>query len=265
MGKLKGKVALVLGASKPGNMGQVITRYLLNEGARVVVSGRNQDALEVFSSESDSIHAVPCDITVKADIEKLVQECIEYFGGLDIAVNASGWAQAKPFCDVTGEDLDSMISVQFKGPFQFLQVVVAAMRRMGGGSIINISSVTASIMTEDYASYMGTKAGIDHVVRSVANEFGQHGIRANSVSPALTETPMTEGVFKNPALVEFFTDCFPLGRLGTSEDIAAAVVWLAQDNCFMTGQNLQVNGGVTLRALPTSKQRKAALEKTSSF
>lgn len=261
MGKLQGKVALVLGASKPGNMGQVITRYLLDEGARVVVSGRNKEVLEAFAAESDSMHAVACDIRIKADIEQLVQECIRHFGSFDIAVNASGWAQAKPFCDVLEEDLDRMIDIQFKGPFQFLQVVVEAMRKAGGGSIINISSVTASIMTEDYASYMGTKAGIDHVVRSVANEFGQYGIRANSVSPALTETPMTEGVFKNPALVDFFIDCFPLGRLGTSEDIAAAVVWLAQDDCFMTGQNLQVNGGVTLRALPTYKQRRAALEK----
>ena len=263
MSTLKGKVALVLGASKPGNMGQVIARRLMNEGARVVVSGRNLDVLREVAAQSDDLHAIPCDITVKSDIEQLVQGCIHQFGGLDIAVNASGWAHAKPFCEVLEEDLLTMMNIQFKGPFQFLQVVVDAMRQRGGGSIINISSVTATIMTENYASYMGTKAGIDHVVRSVANDFGKDGIRVNSVSPALTETPMTEGVFKNSELLEFYTDCFPLGRLGTSEDIAAAVVWLAQDDCFMTGQNLQINGGVTLRALPTSKQRQAAFERTA--
>lgn len=264
MSKLKGKVALVLGASKPGNMGQVIARRLLDEGARVVVSGRNMDVLREFAAQSGDLHAIPCDITVKQDIEQLVQGCIDHFGGLDIAVNASGWAHAKPFCEVAEEDLVTMMNIQFKGPFQFLQVVVDAMRQRGGGSIINISSVTATIMTENYHTYMGTKAGIDHVVRAVANDFGKDGIRVNSVSPALTETPMTEGVFKNPALVDFFTDCFPLGRLGTSEDIAAAVVWLAGNDCFMTGQNLQVNGGVTLRALPTAKQRQAALERAAS-
>lgn len=264
MSTLKGKVALVLGASKPGNMGQVIAQRLLDEGARVVVSGRNLEELQRFAARSHKLHAIPCDITVKRDIEQLVQGCSDQFGSPDIAVNASGWAHAKPFCEVEEEDLAAMLSIQFKGPFQFLQVVVDAMRRSGGGSIINISSVTATVMTEDYASYMGTKAGIDHVVRSVANDFGKHGIRVNSVSPALTETPMTEGVFKNPALVDFFTDCFPLGRLGTSKDIAAAVAWLARDECFMTGQNLQVNGGVTLRALPTSKQRQAALQTAAS-
>jgi len=257
--KLKGKVAVVLGASKPGNMGQVIAQRLANEGARVVVSGRNMDELQKFAARSHRIHPIACDITVKNDIEQLVRGCANHFGSPDIAVNASGWAHAKPFCEVAEEDLVTMMDIQFKGPFQFLQVLVEAMRPRGG-SIINVSSVTATLMTENYASYMGTKAGIDHVVRSVANDFGKYGIRVNSVSPALTETPMTEGVFKNPALVEFFADCFPLGRLGTSEDIAAAVVWLAQDECFMTGQNLQVNGGVTLRALPTAKQREAALQ-----
>lgn len=260
MSKLNGKVALVLGASKHGNMGQVIARRLLDEGARVVVSGRDREVLNEFARHSTNLRALPCDVTVKRDIEQLVQGCVDEFGGLDIAVNASGWAHAKSFCDVTEDELLAMINIQFKGPFQFLQVVVDTMRKRGGGSIINISSVTATLMAENYASYMGTKAGIDHVVRSVANEFGKDGIRANSISPALTETPMTQALFSNQDLMEFYRDFFPLGRLGTSEDIAAAVVWLAQDDCFMTGQNLQVNGGVTLRSLPTTHQRQVALQ-----
>lgn len=262
--KLKGKVALVLGASKSGNMGQIIAQRLVDEGARVVVSGRNIDELRKFAARSPRMHPIACDITVKKDIEQLVRGCTDHFGTPDIAVNASGWAHASPFCDISEEDLLTMLSVQFKGPFQFLQVLADAMRHRGG-SIINISSVTATVLSENYASYMGTKAGIDHVVRAVANEFGKYGIRANSISPALTDTPMTEGVFQNPALVEFFTDCFPLGRLGTSEDIAAAVAWLAQDECFITGQNLQVNGGVTLRGLPSSAQRLAAMERNQSL
>jgi NAD(P)-dependent dehydrogenase (short-subunit alcohol dehydrogenase family) len=105
-------------------------------------------------------------------------------------------------------------------------------------------------MLDNHAAYMGTKAGIDHVIRTVANEFGGQGIRANSISPGLTESPMTSAAMASPALVEAFRACYPAGRIGTSADIAAAAVFLASDECFMTGENLQVNGGLCLRRNP---------------
>ncbi len=247
MSKLTGKVAVVLGASKAGNMGQVIARRFTEEGAKVVVSGRDQSELERFAPTIGA-HAVACDITRKSDLQALGAAAKRQFGRIDVAVNASGWAKGAAFCAFAESDLQQMLDIQFKGPFQFFQVMLDNMGR--GGSLIQISSATATIMTYDYAAYMGTKAGIDHVIRAIANEFGSKGIRANSISPGLTETPMTEGVFKLPAVVDAFTEGYPLGRIGTSEDIAAAAVWLASDECFMTGQNLQVNGGLTLRSNP---------------
>jgi NAD(P)-dependent dehydrogenase (short-subunit alcohol dehydrogenase family) len=260
MKSLEGKVAIVLGASKSGNMGQVIAKRFADAGAKVVVSGRNAAELERFAAIIGAT-AIPCDITSRQDIERLAAETRRRLGGLDVAVNASGWAKGGSFCDVSEEDLRQMLDIQFKGPFQFLQTMVAAMPN--GGSLIQISSVTATIMTYDYAAYMGTKAGIDHVIRAVANEFGTKGIRANSISPGLTETPMTAAVFKLPGVVDAFEECYPLGRIGTSDDVAAAAVWLASDECFMTGQNLQVNGGLTLRANPTPQQRAAAMERAA--
>jgi NAD(P)-dependent dehydrogenase (short-subunit alcohol dehydrogenase family) len=130
----------------------------------------------------------------------------------------------------------------------------------GGGSIVQISSATATIMLEDHAAYMGTKAGADHVLRCVANEFGARGIRANSISPGLTDTPMTAGARHVPGLFESFRPGYPLGRWGTSEDIAAAAVFLASDECFMTGENLQVNGGLTLRRNPTKAEMAASIK-----
>jgi 2-hydroxycyclohexanecarboxyl-CoA dehydrogenase len=97
---------------------------------------------------------------------------------------------------------------------------------------------------------MGTKVGADHVLRCVANEFGERGIRANSISPGVTNTPMAASAFEYEAVVELFKKEYPLGRVGTSDDIAEAAVWLASDDCFMTGQNLQINGGLTLRRNP---------------
>jgi NAD(P)-dependent dehydrogenase (short-subunit alcohol dehydrogenase family) len=101
---------------------------------------------------------------------------------------------------------------------------------------------------------MGAKAGTDHVVRCIANEFGKQGIRANSISPGLTETPMTADAKNVPGLFDAFVKGYPLGRIGTSADIAAAAVWVASDECFMTGENLQVNGGLTLRRNPSSAE-----------
>ena len=245
MARLAGKVAIVLGA---GGMGPVIARRFVQEGATVMLSGRNAESLKVKAEEL-GVAWEPCDITRQADVENLVADTKKRFGRVDVGLNATGWGLLKPFLENTRDDLDRMTAIQFVGPFQFYQELIKAMPH--GGAIIQISSATATIMVENHAAYMGTKAGADHVIRCVANEFGKQGIRANSISPGLTDTPMAAVAFENEAVVELFKKEYPLGRLGTSEDIADAAVWLASDDCFMTGQNLQVNGGLTLRRNPT--------------
>jgi NAD(P)-dependent dehydrogenase (short-subunit alcohol dehydrogenase family) len=261
MGRLQNKSVVILGASKRDNMGQVIARRFMSEGARVVVAGRDRVELDRFAQSSDAT-AIRCDITKKEEIEALAETAKRTLGNIDIAVNCSGWAKGGSFCEYAEADLVQTMNIQFKGPFQFFQVMLQNMDR--GGSLIQVSSATATIMSYDYQAYMGTKAGIDHVVRAIANEFGSRGIRANSISPGLTETPMTSGVFKIPGIVDAFTEGYPLGRLGTSNDVAAAAVWLSTDECFMTGQNLQVNGGLTLRSNPSPEQRNAAMARAAA-
>jgi NAD(P)-dependent dehydrogenase (short-subunit alcohol dehydrogenase family) len=190
-----------------------------------------------------------CDITRKDDIDLAVLSTMEKFGRIDVGINSTGWGLLAPFEDTTEEQLQQMMDLQFKGPFQFMQALVKVMGP--GSSIIMISTATATIMFEQHSAYMGTKAGMDHVVRTVANEYGVKGIRANSISPGITNSPMAASLVAEPALLRAFTACYPLGRIGTIEDIASAAVWLASDDCFMTGQNLQVNGGLTLRRNPT--------------
>lgn len=256
MGRLQGKKAVVLGASSADNMGQHIARRFIDEGAEVLVSGRKADELKPFAERSGCKWAT-CDITVAADVDALAATAREQMGDIDIAVNATGWGLLKPFLETTREELDRITALQFIGPFQFFQAMVRVMPK--GGSIIQISSATATIMLNDHAAYMGTKAGTDHVIRCVAHEFGKQGIRANSISPGLTDTPMTAGAKQVPGLFESFLAGYPLGRIGTSDDIAAAAVWLASDECFMSGENLQVNGGLTLRRNPTSDEINAAI------
>lgn len=261
MGRLAGKTAVILGASSAGNMGQQIARRFQDEGARVLVSGRKADVLQAFANETGADWAV-CDLTDESSVSGLADSAAERLGGIDIALNATGWGLLQPFLDTTHEDLLAMTALQFIGPYHFMQAMVRKMARSRGGrggSIIQISSATATIMLNDHAAYMGTKAGTDHVVRCVAHEFGSEGIRANSISPGLTETPMTADAKTVPGLFDSFLAGYPLGRIGTSEDIAAAAVWLASDECFMTGENLQVNGGLTLRRNPTREEMNAAI------
>lgn len=263
MGQLEGKTAVVLGASSPDNMGQHIARRFLAEGARVLVAGRKTEVLENFAAETGCEWA-SCDLTDEASVATLADIAAERLGGIDIAVNATGWGLLKPFLDTNHDDLVAMAALQFIGPFHFYQAMIRKMAKSRGGrggSIIQISSATATIMLNDHAAYMGTKAGTDHVIRCVAHEFGHEGIRANSISPGLTDTPMTAEAKAVPGLFDAFLAGYPLGRIGTSDDIANAAVWLAGDDCFMTGENLQVNGGLTLRRNPTNAEIAAAVER----
>jgi 2-hydroxycyclohexanecarboxyl-CoA dehydrogenase len=261
MGRLVGKNAIVLGASSADNMGQHIARRYLAEGARVLVSGRKAEVLEAFAGATGCLwHA--CDLTDEASVNALADAAQEKLGGIDIAVNATGWGLLQPFLETTHADLVAMTALQFIGPYHFCQAMIRKMARSRGGrggSIIQISSATAKIMLNDHAAYMGTKAGTDHVIRCIANEFGGEGIRANSISPGVTETPMTADAQAVPGLMAAFVAGYPLGRYGTPDDIAAAAVFLAEDECFMTGENLQVNGGLTLRRNPRPEEIEASI------
>ncbi|MFA7440627.1 MAG: SDR family oxidoreductase [Sphingomonadaceae bacterium] len=255
-GRLQGRAALVVGAAGQGNMGQAIARRFAAEGAKVAVAGRKMEVLQALATEIGGI-AVPCDFSNRASIFAMVNQTKDHFGKLDIAVNATGWGLLKPFLETTDEEFDRMYALQLRGPFQFLQALIPAMTE--GGSIIQVSSATATILFHDHDAYMATKAGTDHMIRSVANQFGAQGLRVNSISPGITETPMTADAQQVPGLMEAFIKGYPLGRYGTMEDIAAGCVWLASDECFMTGQNLQVNGGLTLRSNPSPADIEASV------
>jgi len=256
MGRLEGKRALIVGAAGRGNMGQAIARRFALEGASIAVAGRHLDVLEEVAVEIGGV-AIHGDMTEQASIATMVAEAEAALGGIDVAVNATGWGLLKPFLETTQEELDRMYALQLRGPFQLFQALIP---RMGeGAAIIQISSATATILFHDHYAYMATKAGTDHLVRALANEFGERGIRINSISPGVTETPMTAEAASVPGMMEAFVSGYPLGRIGTKEDIAAACVFVASDECFMTGQNLQVNGGLTLRRNPNKQEIEAAV------
>jgi 2-hydroxycyclohexanecarboxyl-CoA dehydrogenase len=256
----EGKVILVVGAAKPGNIGQGIARRFAKAGAEVVVGGRHDQPLCELAAEIEGEYCL-CDFSERADIDAMVDFALQRFGRLDVGVNCTGWGLLVPFEETTEEQLQAMMNLQFKGPFQFMQALVRVLEP--GGSILMISTATATILLEQHSAYMGTKAGIDHVVRSVANEYGAKDIRVNSISPGITESPMAVDLVREPSILKAFEACYPLGRIGTVDDVASAALWLASDECFMTGQNLQVNGGLTLRRNPTFTEMGPAFERAA--
>jgi 2-hydroxycyclohexanecarboxyl-CoA dehydrogenase len=261
MGRLAGKTAVIMGATRQGNMGQAIARRFLDEGATVIVSGRGQAGLDAFAAETGAI-AIPCDITSRPQIQSLADRVIADHGGIDIAVNAAAIGSLAPFEEETEEQIDAMLAIIFKGGLFFMQVIVGALKRERpgghGGSIISISSAVADIMSGNHCSYMGAKAALNQMTRYVAYEYGKHGIRANILSPGLTVTPML-GDYMVPGMVEAYAKEYPLGRITTIDDIANAALFMASDECFMSGQTFHVTGGLTLRRNPTTEEVMASI------
>jgi len=258
MKRLDGKVAVVLGAAGENNMGQAIARRFADEGARIVVAGRNESALKRFATGIQGRYGV-CDITRKRDVAALAQIATEAFGRVDIAVNCTGWGLIAKLRETHEEQIDKLTDLHFKGTFFFLQVFAEQIAAAGGGSIITMSSASVYALLYNHAAYIGTKAGADALVRCFANEYGARGVKVNSIAPGLTSTPMTAREMKMPGLEEAFLKEYPLGRIGTPQDVAAAALWLASEESFMTGQVLQVNGGLTLRRNPLPREINSSL------
>jgi len=260
MGQLEGKCAVVMGAATAGNIGQVTARELADQGARVMVAGRNEDVLKDFAQDIGAAYAL-CDITDNAAVHALAGKAVAEFGRVDAAINTAGWGLLAGLLETTEEQLDQIAALQFKGVHHFLQAFVKVMSEQdpSGGSIINLSSATTKALINNHAAYIGTKTAGEAMIRCVANDFGHLGIRANSVSPAFTESPMTQGAFHTPGLVDAFLPKYPLARLNTSEDVAKTCAFLCSDHAFITGENLQPNGGVTLRGNPQAKDIEAAV------
>lgn len=261
MGRLQGKVAVVLGAAGKDNMGQTIARAFAHEGAKVLVAGRKEEPLKALAEAIGGGYAVT-DITRLEDVKALADKAVTAFGGIDVAVNATGWGLMAPLLETTEAQIDQLMDLQFKGPYFFLQTFCAAMAaRDKGGSLIQISSASTIALLQNHAAYIGTKAGADALVRCFANEFGKHGIKVNAIAPGLTASPMTAEAMAAPGLEAAFIKEYPLGRIGTSQDIAHACLWLASDESFITGELLHINGGLTLRRNPTPEEVQASIMK----
>jgi NAD(P)-dependent dehydrogenase (short-subunit alcohol dehydrogenase family) len=263
MDRLKNKTAVILGAAGSNNMGQTIARRFAAEGAQVLVTGRSEAPLRALADELGGGYCL-CDISRRADVQAAAHAAVERHGRVDVAVNCTGWGLMARLRDTTEEQIDRLMDLQFKGTFFFLQVFAEQLATGGGGSLITMSSASVYALLFNHAAYIGTKAGADALMRCFANEYGQKQVKVNSIAPGLTSTPMTRTEMEMPGLQDAFIREYPLGRIGTADDIAHAALWLASDESFVTGQVLQVNGGLTLRRNPLPREINASLAAAGS-
>ena len=249
MGKLKGKTAVVTGASK--GIGAGIALALAKEGASVVVNyvrgkGDAEKVAAAINQNGSKAIAVQADVSKKADVDKLFAETTRAFGKVDILVNNAGIYEFAALPEITEDSYRRQFDLNVLGTLLSTQAAVKGMTN--GGSIINLSSIVALTPPPQGAVYSGTKGAIDVITRTLAQELGPQKIRVNSLSPGLVETEgtraagTTEGDFKQLAISRT-----PLGRVGQPDDIAKVAVFLASDDsAWMTGEVLPVGGGARL-------------------
>ncbi|MEZ5656405.1 MAG: SDR family oxidoreductase [Sphingobium sp.] len=251
MGRLSGKVAVILGASDDRSMGYATARCFIGEGAKVVIAARREGAVKALAQKLGA-EGIACDITQESDLESLAAHAVKTFGKLDIAVNYAGIETGSSILDVTAEELRKSSDVHFVGTTLFIKQMARAMT--GGGSIITTSSLTVLVQAPGFASYAGAKGGADVVARIAANELGEKGIRVNSIAPGFTKSAMTEAYFASDVVRNAFLKEMPLGRFSTVEDVAETALWLASDEAFVTGQRIDVTAGQALRRVPLASE-----------
>ncbi len=243
--KLEGKVALVTGGAQ--GIGRAIALALVREGAKVAISdvnlARAQETGREIEAQGREALAVGGNVANAQEAEAMVQKTAEKFGRVDILVNNAGITRDQVLLRMKEEDWDSVLSVNLKGIFNCTKAALRPLLKQKGGKIINIASVTGQMGNAGQANYAASKAGVIGFTKSIAREYASRNIQVNAVAPGFIDTAMTQAIPQKGR--EFLIQQIPMGRLGTPEDVAEAVIFLASPAAdYITGQVLAVNGGM---------------------
>ena len=245
MFSLKDKVAIVTGASQ--GIGRAISLSLASSGAKVTAAARNADKLASLVAEIEAAGgealAVPMDVADSAQVKAGFQALLAKFGKLDILVNNAAITRDTLALRMKLDDWDAVLRTNLTGAHLCTQQALGAMLKQRSGRIINITSVVAETGNAGQSNYVASKAGLIGLTRAIAVEVASRSITVNAIAPGFIETPMTDPL--SPELKEKMKSMIPLGRFGMDREIAAAVIFLASDEAaYITGQVLDVNGGL---------------------
>jgi cyclopentanol dehydrogenase len=248
-GRLAGKTALITGAAR--GQGAVEAAMFAREGAHVVVCDVLEQGGRAVTNAINSDHgqsiAVFCrlDVSCEGDWEQAIELASTTFGALDVLVNNAGVLSPETITETTVETWDRMVAVNAAGSFLGIKHAVPAMRRVGGGSIVNVASVSAMTAGKLGAAYHASKGAIRSLARSAAVQMAGDGIRVNTVFPGPVDTPMLRETYE-PSHLDRFDTLHPMGRMAMPEEIAHGVLFLASDeSSYMTGSELVIDGGWT--------------------
>jgi len=254
--RLEGKVALITGGGV--GIGAGIADAFIKEGAKVLITGRRREKLEEFVSRfpADSIGYFAGDVQKVEDCEAAVAATVRRFGKLNVLVNNAGIDTPGTVTDIPVEQLHDVVNTNLAGPFYMVRFAIPEMIGQGGGSIINISSLAGVRAIPGMVAYCTTKAALLGLTNSVALDYGDKGIRINTISPGATATDMMKGSMAGLAetldtdiygAFDYLTRFSPIKRAAEPDEIGSAAVFFASDESrFITGQNLLIDGGATI-------------------
>ncbi|MBZ5705098.1 MAG: SDR family oxidoreductase [Acidobacteriia bacterium] len=245
--RLQDKTAIVTGAGS--GIGRACAIALAREGAKVALVGRRKERLEAVGHEiGDSALVLAADVSIQQEIDRVVEQTVSEFGGLNVLVNNAGVLHIGTAEQITEAQWDETFNVNVRGLWLLSRAVLPHMRKAGGGSIINIASVLGINGARNRASYAASKGAVVLLTKCMAIDHGQENIRVNAICPSFVETDLTAAVISkapDPAAVrQERTAVHPIGRLGQPEDMAGLAVYLASDeSSWVTGAAFPVDGG----------------------
>jgi 3-oxoacyl-[acyl-carrier protein] reductase len=241
---LQGKGVLISGGS--GGIGLAAARRFLEEGSRVFVGGLDAGEVVAAVDELGAVGGIAGDVSLEADVAKLVAGAEAGLGRIDVLINNAGIATKDAFVDITPEAWDHTLAVNLRGMFLVAQAAARSMlaHEPAGGTIVNMASTNALGGEADFAHYNASKGGVLQLTRTMAVELGSKGIRVNCVCPGFIDTPLNDRLATPREMDDYARDRIPLGRRGRAEEVAAAYAFLASDEAsFVHGEALVVDGG----------------------
>ena len=248
-GLLAGRVALITGGSS--GIGRAAALAFAREGARVVIGNRRvgdgEETVRRVRETGGEATLIRTDVTQAREVEALISKAVETYGHIDCAFNNAGiTGEMAATAECTEDNWDRTLAVNLKGVWLAMKYEIRQMLKQGGGAIVNNASVAGLVGMRGGPAYSASKGGVVQLTRTAALEYAKSGIRVNAVCPGFIETPMTGAhTSANPDLEAWMKKVQPMGRLGTAEEVAEAVVWLCSDRAsFTTGHALLMDGGL---------------------